>query len=391
MTKQMAVAEVSFLGAPLLAQRGDTPATTLVALKPIAEALGLDWSAQLKRIKRHPVLSRSMAVMATDTIRGDRDGVALPLTRLNFYLATVSTKRVPDAETRERIIAYQEECADALFRHFFGQAAAKVAGIDAKQHGGITKAVVHAALEDHLNPLHVGMAELAAGLAEVKKAIAGKVEDRTATPAREYVSALDYLIGKGVPQKGRRGVVNAVSARLLAFSAANGFTARHAAETGTRLFHVDAIRAWEAASGVAFLRAWRDRREGQMAMRLRPGRGAGAGCEDGGAGMSAADSEAVGDAPMIDYSACVGPLTRCILLLKDGQAREAVEVFADMAASFGPLGFVLSARGLGDTAQEAGAAGAVAAEFEELALVFALLELADLWLADHPYLSRELH
>ncbi|MBW6397044.1 antA/AntB antirepressor family protein [Roseomonas sp. HJA6] len=117
-----ALAEISFHGATLVARRGDTPETTMVAMKPIVEGMGLDWSAQLKKLKENPVLAKGMAVIAIPSAGGDQDGVALQLTRLNFWLATVSTKRIADLATREAIIVYQEECADTLFAHFFGQA-----------------------------------------------------------------------------------------------------------------------------------------------------------------------------------------------------------------------------------------------------------------------------
>lgn len=162
-------------------------------------------------------------------------------------------------------IGSPEELVQAL-------AAVHSTALDAKQYGGITKAVVGRALEDFLTPVHVGLAHITEKLERLSQKVDGQVEDRTAAPAREYVSALDFLVGKGVPQKGRRGVVQSVSARLLAFSATNGFTVRSAAETGTRLFHVDAVKAWEVTGGTAFLRACRDRREGQAVMPLQPGK-----------------------------------------------------------------------------------------------------------------------
>lgn len=41
-----------------------------VALRPIVEAMGLDWSAQLKRVKRDPILSEGVAMMATPLVHG---------------------------------------------------------------------------------------------------------------------------------------------------------------------------------------------------------------------------------------------------------------------------------------------------------------------------------
>ncbi|CAM3347922.1 phage antirepressor N-terminal domain-containing protein [Polaromonas hydrogenivorans] len=90
-----------------------------VAIKPICEAIGLDWASQLQRIKRHPVLS-TCVVITTMQMSGDdqaRDAVMLPLDKLNGWLFGVSVRRVKP-ELRERLTRYQAECFDALARHF---------------------------------------------------------------------------------------------------------------------------------------------------------------------------------------------------------------------------------------------------------------------------------
>jgi hypothetical protein len=279
-----ALTEVSFHGAKLIALRGDTPESTMVAMKPIVEGMGLAWEVQLRKIKAHPVLSKGMALMVIPSAGGPQETVALPLTRLNFWLALVQTNRVPDAETRERIITYQAEAADALFHHFFGQATANLSGpLAAKEHGGITKAVVNRALADHLTPVHAGMDELRAEnraitekIGQLIQVLGGQVTDPAAAPAREFVPALTVLEARNWPQAGRRGMVVAVSARLERFSQREGYPIRISAEKGTRLFHVDAVSAWEAAEGRAFLAACRDRAAGQGRLNIERGRRGGA-------------------------------------------------------------------------------------------------------------------
>lgn len=87
----------------------------LVAMKPICEAIGLQWEAQLKRIKRHPVLSICMSVMDIQMPGDDqhRELVCLPLDYLNGWLFGVDASRVR-SEIRERLIQYQRECFAAL-------------------------------------------------------------------------------------------------------------------------------------------------------------------------------------------------------------------------------------------------------------------------------------
>lgn len=114
---------IPFYDVSLVAQVGPTPEETLVAMKPVVEGMGLDWKSQHRRLNETPVLAKGMVMMAIPSEGGPQQMVALPLTRLNFWLATIRTERVKDPGVRDRIIRYQTECADILFRHFFGQAA----------------------------------------------------------------------------------------------------------------------------------------------------------------------------------------------------------------------------------------------------------------------------
>ncbi len=87
----------------------------LVAMRPICEAIGLDWDGQRQRINRHPVLS-TCAVVITAQMPGDdqhRELVCLPLDYLNGWLFGVDASRVRP-EIRERLVQYQRECFAAL-------------------------------------------------------------------------------------------------------------------------------------------------------------------------------------------------------------------------------------------------------------------------------------
>lgn len=113
------VETAAFHGHDLIVIPGDTPEATYVVLKPIVEAMGLQWHAQRKRIHRNEVLREGASMMDLPSVGGVQTAMCLPLTRLNFWLATIETSRVrPDL--RETILNYQRECADALYAHFFG-------------------------------------------------------------------------------------------------------------------------------------------------------------------------------------------------------------------------------------------------------------------------------
>lgn len=94
--------------------------TVWVALKPIVEAMGLDWSAQFRRVKRDPILSEGIAIMATPLVHG-QETVCLILDYLNGWLFTIESNRIKDNEIRERVQEYQRECYRVLYRHFSGE------------------------------------------------------------------------------------------------------------------------------------------------------------------------------------------------------------------------------------------------------------------------------
>lgn len=91
--------------------------TQYVAMKPIVEAMGLDWSGQLKLIKGDAVLSKGMVVTSIPSEGGEQDAVCLPLNKLNGWLFKIPASRY-SGERKAAIIRYQEECYDVLFDYF---------------------------------------------------------------------------------------------------------------------------------------------------------------------------------------------------------------------------------------------------------------------------------
>lgn len=104
---------VSFHGHQLATVQKDS--AVYVAMKPIVEAIGLQWEGQFKRIKRHAVLSTCMSMMDIQ-LPGDqqrRQTVTLPLNMLNGWLFGVDAGRVKP-EIRETLLMYQRECFQVL-------------------------------------------------------------------------------------------------------------------------------------------------------------------------------------------------------------------------------------------------------------------------------------
>jgi hypothetical protein len=113
---------VTFYGDSLmiaLTQAADSAAgpVAYVPLKPICDLLGVNWSAQYRRVNRDPVLSKHAVSIAITAIQmGDdqaREMVCLPLDYLSGWLFGISSSRVrPDL--RERLIQYQDQCYAVL-------------------------------------------------------------------------------------------------------------------------------------------------------------------------------------------------------------------------------------------------------------------------------------
>lgn len=95
-----------------------------VALKPLCEALGLDYSGQRQRLQRTP-----WAVMGMTPTTG-ADGktyqmVTIDRRTFTMWLATIDTSRVKSEQSRELIEIYQNEAADALDAYFHEGIAAR--------------------------------------------------------------------------------------------------------------------------------------------------------------------------------------------------------------------------------------------------------------------------
>lgn len=106
------LAAVEFHGATLVTTLVD--GVPHVALKPLCEAIGLDWEAQRRRLPSHPILSSVVCVTHATGGDGKRYEMAcLPLKHLNGWLFGVDANRVAP-EVRDRLIEYQRECYDVL-------------------------------------------------------------------------------------------------------------------------------------------------------------------------------------------------------------------------------------------------------------------------------------
>lgn len=100
-----------------LGQRDGDP---LVAMRPVCEALGLDWSGQRQRMLRHPVMAEGVVMITTPSAGGMQQTMMLPLRLLPGWLFGIDSRRVRP-ELRDKIVRYQEHCFTVLHEAMFGR------------------------------------------------------------------------------------------------------------------------------------------------------------------------------------------------------------------------------------------------------------------------------
>jgi hypothetical protein len=93
-----------------------------VPIKPICDAVGVDFEGQRQRIERDEILS-SVAFMTKATGADEKtyEMFCLPLKYVFGWLFGIDTGRVKE-EARAAVIAYKHECYNALFRYFTSRA-----------------------------------------------------------------------------------------------------------------------------------------------------------------------------------------------------------------------------------------------------------------------------
>lgn len=84
-----------------------------VPVRPIVERLGLNWSGQLARLRRDPVLKEEQGVCVIHTPGGRQEAVCIPLDYLSGFLFGISADRV-NPEYRADVLRYQRECYKVL-------------------------------------------------------------------------------------------------------------------------------------------------------------------------------------------------------------------------------------------------------------------------------------
>ena len=97
----------------------------ILSLRSLCEAMGLDFSAQNRRVERDEALADGISMVVAPVMRKDgssqeREVVCLTLRLLPYWLGTVDASRVK-AELKDTIIRFKRELADVAWAAFRSQ------------------------------------------------------------------------------------------------------------------------------------------------------------------------------------------------------------------------------------------------------------------------------
>lgn len=89
-----------------------------VAIKPICEAIGIDWEGQRQRIERDEILSSTACMIKAVANDGkEREMIAVPYMFIFGWLFSIDASKVNE-NAKDAVIRYKMECYKALFEHF---------------------------------------------------------------------------------------------------------------------------------------------------------------------------------------------------------------------------------------------------------------------------------
>ena len=87
-----------------------------VPLKPIAENLGLNWESQCRKLQKD-AKRWQIRMVRVQTAGGKQQTLCIPLRKLPAWLFSISPSRIKP-EIRSKLIRYQEECDEVLWRYW---------------------------------------------------------------------------------------------------------------------------------------------------------------------------------------------------------------------------------------------------------------------------------
>ena len=142
----------------------------LVAVKPVCEILGVNYTTQVEKLKAHPIFGSTIPLRGTVGADGKaREMLCIPLQFFPGWLFSINPENVKE-EARENLIKYQLECNKVLFDYFFSRV-----DFSRKKEVAVTKA--KEVCDEKLEQLRTAKSELKVAENELSKALALTFEE----------------------------------------------------------------------------------------------------------------------------------------------------------------------------------------------------------------------
>lgn len=139
----------------------------LVPVRPICDALGVDYPTQFQKLKDHQIFGSTIGLSPTVAADGkEREMACLPIEFFPGWLFSINPANVKE-EAKENIIRFQLECNRVLFHHFFGS-----------QKRRIEQDSVEIQLLEELSELNQQKSTITTSISEKKKMIEKLREER---------------------------------------------------------------------------------------------------------------------------------------------------------------------------------------------------------------------
>lgn len=88
-------------------------------MKPIVEGMGLTWQSQQRKLTANKE-RWGIIILMIPTQSGTQEALCMPVRKLPAFFGSISPNKVRK-EIRERIVLYQNECDDVLWKYWTGQ------------------------------------------------------------------------------------------------------------------------------------------------------------------------------------------------------------------------------------------------------------------------------
>lgn len=137
----------------------------LVAVKPVCEILGVNYTTQVEKLKAHPIFGSTVPLRGMVAADGkEREMLCIPMRFFPAWLFSINPDNVKE-EIRDNLIEYQLKCNDILYDYFFSRV-----DFSRKKEVAVTKA--KEVCDEKLEQLRIAKSELKVAENELSKALA---------------------------------------------------------------------------------------------------------------------------------------------------------------------------------------------------------------------------